>query len=67
MPRPRTTTAPARRYRLVLQDEDTSEVVAQYGNLSEDKIRPILQGLSALVHVAGFQRDLQGLLGRLGL
>lgn len=67
MPRSRPTTAPARRYRLVLQDEATSQVVAQYGNLAEDKIRPILEGLSALVHVAGFRSDLSRLLERLGL
>jgi hypothetical protein len=54
-------------FRLLLQREDTGETIAQYGNLPQSRIRPILEGLSALVQLAGFKRDLESLLGRLGL
>lgn len=64
---PRSTRAAGPTYRLVLQREDTGAAVAQYGAIPESKIRPILEGLSALVQLAGFKRDLEGLLGRLGL
>jgi hypothetical protein len=51
----------------VLQREDTGATVVQYGAVPEERIRPILQGLSALVQVAGFKRDLETALGKLGL
>lgn len=54
-------------YRLVLQREDTSETIAQYGGLPQSRIKPILEGLSALVQLAGFKRDLTSLLERMGL
>lgn len=66
MPRPaRSPAGPT--YRLVLQREDTGATVVQYGAVPEERIRPILQGLSALVQVAGFKRDLETALGKLGL
>jgi hypothetical protein len=64
---PRTTRPAGPTYRLVLQREDNGATVVQYGRLAEERIRPILQGLSALVHVAGFKRDLEHALQRLGL
>lgn len=64
MPKARQT---ARLYRLTLEREDTSERVASYGRIPEDRIRPILQGLEALLNVAQFKRDVQNLLQRIGL
>lgn len=65
MPRPPRQSGPT--YRLVLEREDTGAQVAQYGAIPESRIRPILEGLSALVHLAGFKRDLLGVIERMGL